>query len=115
MRLLDDDDLRARAGRQGARTGCSNASPWRQSLDAYRNLYERLSNPELTAEPAPPPPDMVYVGRVAISRYVGRVARELTAEPSPAHDQRRRTSAARQRAYVGRVAQTEVDSAERAA
>ena len=47
-----------------------------QSLDAYRDLYERLSDPALTAAPAAPPTGRtLYVGRVAIHRYVGRVAR----------------------------------------
>ncbi|MEV0717863.1 hypothetical protein, partial [Asanoa sp. NPDC050611] len=85
-----------------------------QSLDAYRNLYERLSNPELTAEPAAAPADVVYVGRVAVSRYVGRVAKELTDRPPVEADKVYVGRAAIER-YVGRVAQEAVESEERAA
>ncbi|GIF68783.1 lipopolysaccharide glycosyltransferase, putative [Asanoa ishikariensis] len=115
VRLLDDAELRHELAAK-ARNRVLERFTLAQSLDAYRNLYERLSNPELTAEPAPPAPDMVYVGRVAISRYVGRVAREITAEPAvpeaPAEPHVGRATVNR---YVGRVAQSDVESAEQAA
>ncbi|WP_245870886.1 GT4 family glycosyltransferase PelF [Asanoa hainanensis] len=122
VRLLDDAALRHELAAK-ARNRVLERFTLAQSIDAYRNLYERLSNPELTAEPAPAESEKVYVGRVAISRYVGRVAREITADPEtpesaepvePAASDAPHVGRAAAR-YVGRVAQSEVDSAEQAA
>jgi hypothetical protein len=124
VRLLDDEKLRHGMAVK-ARDRVLERFTLAQSLDAYRDLYERLSNPELTAEPAPAPDDMVYVGRVAISRYVGRVARELTVEPAavpadievPAENDAEEVPVGRIPAprYVGRVARSTIESEERAA
>ncbi|GAA1894912.1 hypothetical protein GCM10009687_75630 [Asanoa iriomotensis] len=113
VRLLDDEKLRHELAAK-ARDRVLERFTLAQSLDAYRNLYERLSNPELTAEPAEAPADVVYVGRVTVSRFVGRVAKEIADRPAPEADKVYVGRAAIER-YVGRVAQDSIESEERAA
>jgi len=74
LKLLEDPALRATLAAK-ARDRVLERFTLAQSLTAYRDLYERITTPELTAEPAPDSADAprpAIVGRAAVRRPVGR-------------------------------------------
>ncbi len=81
LRLLGDPELRASLAAK-ARDRVMERFTLAQSLTAYRDLYERITTPELTAEPAPDSADApvpAVIGRAYVRRPVGR-ARVFTAD-----------------------------------
>jgi hypothetical protein len=72
LRLLENDELRSQLALR-ARERVLERFTLAQSLDAYRNLYERLADPGLPAEHTPlgPRKGTRYVGHAAILRNIG--------------------------------------------
>jgi glycosyltransferase involved in cell wall biosynthesis len=67
VRLLSDDELRHTLAAR-ARTRVLDRFTLAQSLDAYRQLYERVTTPQLTSSRAP----LGVVGRAVVRRPIGR-------------------------------------------
>jgi glycosyltransferase involved in cell wall biosynthesis len=84
LKLLGDPALRAELALK-ARDRVLERFTLAQSLSAYRDLYERITTPELTAEPAPDSldePRPQFVGRATVRPPIGR-ARVVPHEVAP--------------------------------